>query len=140
MSGFNEIPQSLHKFSLQEMSGMAAPHAGPRPRVNGKFLFIGEEKFWVKGVTYGTFEPDANGLQFPLQQQVEKDFQQMAASGINAVRTYTVPPVWLLDTALQAGLRVMVGIPWEQHVTFLDDRRGLQCASVRTTVQSCAMW
>ena len=47
----------------------------------------------------------------------------MAAIGVNAVRTYTVPPTWLLDLALQHRLRVMVGLPWEEHVTFLDDRR-----------------
>jgi GT2 family glycosyltransferase len=46
----------------------------------------------------------------------------MAANGINAVRTYTVPPVWLLDLARDIGLRIMVGLPWEQHVAFLDDR------------------
>ena len=33
----------------------------------------------------------------------------MAASGINAVRTYTVPPRWLLDTAQRHGLRVLAG-------------------------------
>ena len=32
-----------------------------RPTVRGKFLFVGEEKFFVRGVTYGTFRPDANG-------------------------------------------------------------------------------
>jgi len=140
MSGFNEIPQSLRQFTHRKMQDMAIPHGAPRPRVNGKFLFVGDEKFWVKGVTYGTFEPDANGLQFPLQQQVEKDFQQMAASGINAVRTYTAPPAWLLDTALKAGLRVMVGIPWEQHITFLDDRRTVHAIEekTRSAVRSCA--
>ena len=46
----------------------------------------------------------------------------MAANGVNAVRTYTVPPRWLLDLAHEHGLWVMVGLPWEQHVTFLDDR------------------
>ena len=45
----------------------------------------------------------------------------MADSGINAVRTYTVPPRWLLDTALQEGLWIMAGLPWEQHVAFLDE-------------------
>ena len=46
----------------------------------------------------------------------------MAELGINVVRTYTVPPVWLLDQATQHGLRVMVGLAWQQHTTFLDDR------------------
>ncbi len=44
----------------------------------------------------------------------------MAAQGLNAVRVYTIPPGWLLDLALRHGLRVMVGLPWEQHVAFLE--------------------
>ena len=140
MSGFNEIPQSLQKTSLKEMPGMAIPQGDPRPQVSGKFLFAGEEKFWVKGVTYGTFEPDANGQQFPQQQQVAEDFRDMTASGINSIRTYTVPPAWLLELAMQTGLRVMVGIPWEQHITFLDDRGRVRAieATVRSAVRSCA--
>jgi GT2 family glycosyltransferase len=54
---------------------------------------------------------------------VNSDFEMMAECGFNAVRTYTCPPPWLLDMAARRGLRVMVGLPWEQHVTFLDDRR-----------------
>ena len=34
----------------------------PRIFVNGKFLQAGDERFLVKGVTYGTFAPDADGL------------------------------------------------------------------------------
>ncbi|NJL30219.1 MAG: glycosyltransferase [Phycisphaerales bacterium] len=45
------------------------------------------------------------------------------AAGINTVRTYTIPPRWLLDLAQKHGLRVMVGLPWEEHVAFLDDRK-----------------
>jgi glycosyltransferase involved in cell wall biosynthesis len=44
----------------------------------------------------------------------------MRSANINAIRTYTVPPVWLLDCAAEQDLGVMVGIAWEQHVTFLD--------------------
>ena len=46
----------------------------------------------------------------------------MARSGINTVRTYTPPHAHLLDEAARHGLRVMVGLPWSQHVAFLDDR------------------
>src|SRR5437660_7536061 len=63
-----------------------------RPRVGGKFLFIADRKFYIKGVTYGTFRPDADGSQFPDSKTVERDFHLIADSGINAVRTYTVPP------------------------------------------------
>ncbi len=37
------------------------------------------------------------------------------------MRVFTVPPAWLLDLAAESGLRLLVGIPWAQHVTFLDD-------------------
>src|SRR5512143_1070861 len=33
-----------------------------RPRVRGKFLFVGDEKFWIRGVTYGTFKHDHSGV------------------------------------------------------------------------------
>ncbi|MCU1383792.1 MAG: glycosyl transferase, family 2 [Acidobacteria bacterium] len=88
----------------------------------GKFLRAGDERFLVKGVTYGTFAPDADGYQFPSIQQVTADFRQMATLGVNTVRTYTPPRRELLDAAAAAGLRVMVGLPWSQHVAFLDDR------------------
>ncbi|GAG13541.1 unnamed protein product, partial [marine sediment metagenome] len=55
----------------------------------------------------------------------------MAENGINAVRTYTVPPFWLLDTAYKHGLYVMVGIPWEQHITFLDDKKRIKSIEKR---------
>jgi hypothetical protein len=82
-----------------------------RPEVRGKFLFVGDEKYWVKGVTYGTFRPDAGGHAFPPSRQVERDFVQMVRAGINTVRIYTPAERWLLDLALQHGLRVMVGLP-----------------------------
>ena len=71
---------------------------------------------------------------------VERDFAQMAENGLNAIRTYTIPPRWLLDAAQRYGLRVMVGLPWEQHVTFLDDKQRAQSieARIRAGVRACA--
>src|ERR1043165_1693443 len=91
----------------------AAPSAAHLSRitVKGKFLYHGPDKLYIKGVTYGTFRPhDANG-QYPERQVVAEDFRLMAAQGINCVRTYTVPPTYLLDLALEHGLKVMVGLP-----------------------------
>src|SRR5215217_5711948 len=82
-----------------------------RPSVRGKFIFVGGEKFYVRGVTYGTFRPGEDGSQYPHPEVVERDFTQMAANGINGVRTYTVPSRWLLDAAQRHGLRVMAGLP-----------------------------
>jgi len=92
-----------------------------RPCVHGKFLYVAGEDFWIRGVTYGTFRPDPTGLQFPPNDVVRRDFRAMADAGLNAVRVYTPPPRWLLDVAAACGLRVMIGLPWEQHLTFLDD-------------------
>ncbi|HMC63312.1 MAG TPA: glycosyltransferase, partial [Gemmataceae bacterium] len=36
-----------------------------------------------------------------------------------------------LDIALRYGLRVMVGLPWEQHVTFLEDRKTVRSIEER---------
>src|SRR5207249_8999890 len=36
---------------------------------------------------------------------------------------YTPPRPDLLDEAAEHGLRVLVGLPWSQHVAFLDDFR-----------------
>jgi GT2 family glycosyltransferase len=110
-----------------------------RPRAEGKFLYVGHEKIWVRGVTYGTFRPASDGEEF-RRDIVDRDFTQIATNGLNAIRTYTVPPRWLLDAAAQHGLWVMVGLPWEQHVTFLDDperARSIE-ARVRADIQACA--
>ncbi len=94
-----------------------------RVAIDGKFLRAGAERFLIKGVTYGTFAPDADGYQFPTLAQITEDFRLMAELGINTVRVYTPPRRDLLDAALTHGLRVMVGLPWAQHVAFLDDRK-----------------
>jgi len=93
--------------------------------VGGKFLFLGDEKLFVRGVTYGAFAPDAHGNEYHDVAQIERDFAQMTASGINAVRIpHTMPPEALLDIAARHGLYVMVGLSAEQYVGYLIDRRG----------------
>ena len=66
-----------------------------RPHTRGKFLFAGEEKLYVRGVTYGPFRPNENGSEYHSPEAVERDFAQIAANGLNAVRTYTTPERWL---------------------------------------------
>src|SRR5215475_9350952 len=99
------------------------PAASARIATDGKFLRLGDERWLVKGVTYGTFAPDVDGYQFPAPHQIADDFRLMSSLGLNAVRTYTTPRRDLLDEAAARGLHVMVGLPWSQHVAFLDDRK-----------------
>jgi hypothetical protein len=56
-----------------------------RPRVRGKFLFAGEEKLYVRGVTYGPFRPSDEGAQYHSPEVIERDFAQIAANGFNVV-------------------------------------------------------
>ena len=111
-----------------------------RPCVRGKFIFVGGEKLYIRGVTYGTFKPDDRGDEFPAPPVVERDFALMAANGVNCIRTYTPPPRWVLDAAQGYGLRVMVGLPVERAIAFLDYRECSRSIEqmVRSVVGGCA--
>ncbi|MEH2414931.1 glycosyltransferase [Nostoc sp.] len=111
------------------MQNLTSPPSGfcPEPlvdreliKVKGKFFFLGDQKFFLKGVSYGPFSIGTHGESFPEKPVVEKDFAMMAELGANCLRTYTVPPDWLLDLAAIYGLRLLIGIPWSQHIAFLD--------------------
>ena len=107
--------------------------------MRGRFFYLGERKLLIRGVTYGPLAPTAEGAEWEAE-QVAQDFAAMAQLGINAVRLYTVPPRWMLDAALAHGLFVLVGVPWEQHVAFLDDRARVRSIDERVgaAVDACA--
>lgn len=110
-----------------------------RPLVKGKFIYKNGEKLYLKGVTYGTFAPGSDGSQFPEPAQVQIDFEMMSRKGFNCIRTYTVPPLYMLEIAKSLDLHLMVGLPWEQHVTFLDDPAQANdiIKRVKVYVQNC---
>jgi GT2 family glycosyltransferase len=140
--GSGEIEKESPSLQSKRDPPTASASHGVRSRVEqrGKFLFIGKSKLYVRGVAYGTFRPNEDGTLFPAREVVARDFAAMAANGINTIRTYTVPPGWLLDLADRHGLLVIVGIPWEQHVAFLHGRRRARSIErrVRAGVRSCA--
>src|SRR5271170_6748123 len=105
--------------ALDELPASAPAAVGPI-RVHGKFFFAGTAKHFVRGVTYGPFAIGSDQAPFPERATVGRDFALMRGAGINTVRVFTVPPVWLLDMAEAVGLKVLVGLPWSQHVAFLD--------------------
>ena len=87
-----------------------------------KYLFEGTEKFYVRGVSYGPFAPNSRGEEYPEPERAAADFALMRQLGANVVRLYVPPPLWMVEEAQKAGLRLMVGIPWPYHMAFLDSR------------------
>ncbi len=136
---FDHIPKREDSTSTESgnLQGSSIPHLS-RPRVHGKFLFVGDHKLYLHGVTYGTFGL-SDGAEYDSN-KVHSDFALMARNGVNTIRVYTVPPLWLLDAARKNGLYVMVGLPWEQHIDFLNDAKITRSIElrVRENVRVCA--
>ena len=115
--------------------------ASPRFRVtvDGKFFRLADARFFVKGVTYGPFAPNALGEPFASVEQTATDFRLIRELGANLVRVYHVPPTWFLELAQAHELRVLVDIPWPKHLCFLDHPALRQQAreAVRQAATAC---
>ncbi len=77
---------------------------------------------------------------FATPEQTARDFAQIRELGANLIRVYYVPPRWLLDLAEQQGLKVLVDIPWNKHLCFLDSAKQRHEAreAVREAARTCA--
>ena len=80
----------------RDLAPPPAPVATQRARIDGLRFVRGSEPFRVQGVTYGPFPPGPDGSPFPDPGRVRDDFAGMAEVGVNCIRTYHVPPEWLL--------------------------------------------
>ena len=111
-----------------------------RVQVDGKFFRLGGRKFYVKGVTYGPFAPNSHGEFFRSMEGTIQDFRVINELGANVLRVYYVPPKWFLDLALEHGLRVLVDVPWNKHLCFLDSEETRREArdAVRKAAEVCA--
>ncbi|MEM8953277.1 MAG: glycosyltransferase [Verrucomicrobiota bacterium] len=67
----------------------------------------------------------------------ETDLQRMVLLGINVVRVYESPSREFVGLCRDLGLRVVVSVPWAQHVDFIEDESIRQGAveSVRRVVR-----
>ena len=119
----------------QEVPVPSTPRPGQPIGARGKFLFAADAKFYIRGVTYGPFAPGDHG-EYGSPEQVRRDFRLMRQNSINTARIYTLPPDWLMDEAADAGLRVLVGVPWAQHLPFLERREHMREA--RASVRAAA--
>jgi len=99
----------------------ATAQAGERVAADGKCFRLGSDKFFIKGVTYGPFAPDAQGCSFASREQTRRDFTLLGELGANLIRVYYAPPRWFLDLAQEHALKVLIDIPWPKHLCFLDN-------------------
>jgi GT2 family glycosyltransferase len=135
---------TLHTFLPEEFPQapkLTIAPVSPRLTIRGKFLALGDQRFLVRGVTYGAFRPDVAKNEYTDLALIDRDFAQMAASGINAVRIpHTMPPRSLLEIADSHGLKVMVGLSAEQYVGYLiDTNKPFDIeAEIRAKVKTCA--
>jgi O-antigen biosynthesis protein len=111
-----------------------------RVRARAKFFFEGDYKFFLKGVTYGTFAPDSDGYYVGPPEKARIDLSLMREIGVNGVRVYHAPPKWFLDLCYEFGIRVMVTLWWGKKVDFLSSgrRRREIFAKVHSDVNSNA--
>ncbi len=112
----------------------------PRVTVDGKFFRQGAEKLFLKGVSYGPFAPGKDGQPFATLEQTTADFALIKELGANLIRIYHIPPRWFLDLTAQSDLLLLIDIPWNKHLVFLDDssRRTEARQAVCHAVLACA--
>ena len=110
-----------------------------RVRRDGKFFRLGDDKFYVKGVTYGPFAQESRGTVPPERPQVRRDFQQITDMGGNCLRVYHIPPRWFLDLAQEMGLKVFLDVSWPKNLTFCGDAKVTEQAqtAVRNAAREC---
>jgi GT2 family glycosyltransferase len=106
-----------------EVPAVAPLRAPRRVRVDGKALVRGLERFHVRGVTYGPFASNRAGEQLPEPERVQEDFTLMRSAHVNSVRTYHIPPDWLLEAAEENALDVFIDVPWRKHLCFLESEQ-----------------
>ncbi|MBL9142145.1 MAG: glycosyltransferase [Verrucomicrobiaceae bacterium] len=103
------------------------PPASPNPQppstsrivAAGKWLRMDGQKHFLRAVSYGPFKPNARGEPWPEEPRLDQDFAMIRAMGFNTVRVYELPTDAVLDAAIRHSLKLMVGIPWAQHVDVL---------------------
>jgi glycosyltransferase involved in cell wall biosynthesis len=123
--------------SVPPLSPTKPASSGLRVVATGKYLQLADgTPFFMRGVSYGPFQPNSRGEPFPEDERQVADLRHIVALGFNTVRIYELPTPALLRETAALGLRLIVGIPWMEHVDFLSDhalRRDIKRHIAETT-------
>ncbi|HQY89095.1 MAG TPA: glycoside hydrolase family 2 TIM barrel-domain containing protein [Tepidisphaeraceae bacterium] len=109
-----------------------------RVRRDGKFFRLGDEKFTLKGVTYGPLAGE-DGSPFASIEKTRRDFELIKALNANCIRIYHTPEPWFLELAVEFGLKIFLDVAWSKHVVFTEDQSIMEQArhAVRDAARSC---
>lgn len=122
----------------------ALPSSSPAPAVHGahvvtegKFLKLADgTPHFMRGISYGPFKPNSRGEPFPEDERLASDLRHIASLGFNTVRLYELPTPGVLREVETLGLRLVVGIPWTEHVDFLANPA--LCRDIKATIAGTA--
>ncbi|HDR91447.1 MAG TPA: glycosyltransferase, partial [candidate division Zixibacteria bacterium] len=108
----------------------------------GFHFYRKDQKWLVRGGTYGPFRPSAEGDCYPESSQLKRDFEAMASAGFNTVRLYTMPSQRVVETAARHGLRLLIDIPWPKHLDVYGNRKyeRLCLQMVRDSIEVMKDW
>src|SRR5262245_66687141 len=84
--------------------GRIAPTGLKKLRVDGKFFALADRRVRIRGGTYGPFTPGNSGEPVPPPGRVGGHRAGLRAGRIHTVRTYHLPPGWLLRRADRPGV------------------------------------
>lgn len=78
--------------------------------VRGKYLFVDGEKFTIKGISYGNFDPTdtGTGTFFFDEVKTRVDFELIKKANFNTIRLYSKPPDYVITIAKELGLRIIL--------------------------------
>lgn len=80
----------------------------------GKALRLNGSRWFMNAVSYGPFQPGKG------DGSIAPDFAAIRDMGFNTVRVYELPSEAMLRAAKACGLKLLVSIPWTDHVDFLN--------------------
>ncbi|MFZ4768175.1 MAG: glycosyltransferase, partial [Roseimicrobium sp.] len=78
-------------------------------------------KVRLRGVTYGPFRLNEEGLPWPTPAQLASDLAHIRTLGFNAVRVYEAPTEAVLQECARNGLHLFCWLRWGQNVDFFEN-------------------
>lgn len=105
---------ALTPSCLALLLGAVRAGSGMRLEVEGKFFRRGDQRWLIKGVSYGPFDR-------PLESSdaVRRDLARIKEWHFNALRLHEAPRLSFFELCREIGLDVFVTIPWDKDSDFL---------------------